>query len=64
LQRKRPAVHQSRRIARDEDEDLGRIVELECLQSEIAEDVLGNVIDKDDDQSEAAKEVEAEIALL
>ena len=63
LRMERATVDKGGGIPSDEDEDFRRIIELECLQREIAEDVLWNVIDKDEDQSEAAKKVEAEIAL-
>src|ERR1700751_3896534 len=61
LQGERPTVNKGGGIPRDEDEDFRRIIELECLQGEIAENVLWNVIDKDENKSETAKKVEAEI---
>ena len=64
LQREGPTIDEGGGIARNEDKDLRRVEELECLKGEIAEDVLWNMIDEDEDQSETAKKVEAEIARL
>ena len=54
-------INQGRREAGDEDEHFRRVEKGNCLQGEIAQDVLGNVVDKNQYQRHAAKEVETKI---
>ncbi len=63
LARQPPAIDQGGCEAGNEDEHLGRVVETERLQGEIAQHILRNVIDKDQDQRHAAEKIETEIAL-
>src|SRR6516164_5939078 len=64
LQLERAAINQSGCVTGDEDKDFRCIVELNRLNSKVAEDVLWNMVDKYKDQSETTKEVETEIARL
>src|SRR3954469_3574768 len=57
------AVDQGGGEAGDEDEHLGRVVKPDRLQGKIAQHVFRDVIDKDQDQRQAAKKIEAEVAL-
>src|SRR5262249_7499449 len=57
------AVDQRCGVARDEDEDLGRIGEADRGQGEPAQRVVGDVVDEDQEQREAPEEVEPEVAL-
>ncbi len=56
-------VGEHRGEAGEEDEDLRRIREAEVAQRELGEHVAGNVVDKDEEQGQAAKEVDSQIAL-
>src|SRR5260370_5952206 len=51
----RATIDEGGGVTRDENENLCRVVKLDRLKGEIAEDVLRNVIDKDEYQSEAAE---------
>ncbi len=62
VRRKRAAIDQRGGVARDEDEHLGGVVEGDRAQGEIGEHVLGNVVDEDEEQRQAAKEIEPQIA--
>jgi hypothetical protein len=48
--------------AGNEDEDFRRIAERERLQGEIGQDVIGDVIEEDEDERETAKQIEPQIA--
>ena len=56
------AVDERRRVAGDEDEDLGRVAEAVIADGDPAHDVRRDVVEKDQPQREPAKQVEAEVA--
>jgi hypothetical protein len=57
LHREYSAIDEGCRIPRDEDKYFSRVIELECLQGKIAEDIFRDVIDKDKNQRETTKKV-------
>src|SRR5262249_8816118 len=57
-----PTEGERRGIAGNEDEYLGRVREAEILERQVGENVARDVIDEDEDQRQAAKEIEARIA--
>ena len=56
------SIRQGGGVAGDENEHLGGVAEREGTQGEVADGVVGDVIDEDEDQREPAEEVEAVIA--
>ena len=56
------AIDQCRGVARDEDEHLGRVAERDRVEGEVGQHVLGNMVDEDEEQRQAAKEIEPEVA--
>src|SRR6516165_1237494 len=61
LQRERPAINESGSVPRDKNKDLCSIVELHCLNGEVTKYIFWNMIDKNQDQSDAAKEIKTKV---
>ena len=60
---KRAPIGQHGRIAGKQHEYLGRIGEAEVFQREIGQHVVGNVVDENEEQGEAAEEIDPEVAV-
>ena len=57
------AVDEGRRVAGDEDEDLGGVGEAVIADRDPADDVRGDVIEKDQPQREATEKIEPQVAI-
>jgi hypothetical protein len=57
-----PSIDEGGRETGNEDENFRRVEETKCLERKVAEDVFRDVVNEDEDQCYASKEIEAEIA--
>ena len=57
-----PAIGERRGKSGNEDEDLGRVKEPDRLEGEITQDIFGDMVDENEYQRQAAKEIETQVA--
>ena len=57
-----PAIGERRGKSGNEDEDLGRVEEPDRLEGEITQDIFGDMVDENEYQRQAAKEIETQVA--
>ncbi len=58
----RAAVHHASGVTGDQDEHLRCVGEHRRLERELGEEVIGDVVDEDGEQSKASKEIEPKVA--